>query len=36
MDSDRIGKTVYYNILHILIKRLRKKEKELDLVLVIG
>ena len=36
MANDRIGKTVYYNVLHILIKRLRKKEKELDLVLVIG
>ncbi len=36
MADDRIGKKVYYNLLHILIKRLRKKEEELDLVLVAG
>jgi len=36
MANDRIGKTVYCNLLHILIKRLRKKETELDLVLVVG
>ncbi len=36
MDNDRIGKTVYCNLLHILIQRLRKKEEELDLVLVVG
>ncbi len=36
MANDRIGKTVYCNLLHILIKRLRKKEEELDLVLVVG
>lgn len=36
MANDRIGKTVYYNLLRILIKRLRQREKELDLVLVIG
>jgi len=34
--DDRIGKKVYCNLIHILIKRLRKKEKELDLVLVVG
>ncbi|HDZ89810.1 MAG: cyclic nucleotide-binding domain-containing protein [Deltaproteobacteria bacterium] len=36
MADDRIGRTVYRNLLHILIKRLRKKEEELDLVLVAG
>ena len=36
MADDRIGKRVYRNLLHILIKRLRKKEEELDLVLVLG
>ncbi len=36
MADDRIGKRVYHNLLHILIKRLRKKEEELDLVLVAG
>ena len=35
MANDRIGKTVYCNLLHILIKRLRKKEEEFDLVLVV-
>ena len=34
MANDRIGKKVYCNLLHVLIVRLRKKEKELDLVLV--
>lgn len=34
--NDRIGKTVYCNLLHVLINRLRKKEEELDLVLVVG
>jgi len=34
MADDRVAKTVYYNLLHILIKRLRKKEQELDMVLV--
>ncbi len=36
MANDLIGKKIYYNLLHILIKRLRKKEEELDLVLVVG
>ena len=36
MDNDRIGKRIYYNLIHILIGRLRKKEEELDLVLIIG
>ena len=36
MADDRVAKTVYYNLLHVLIKRLRKKEQELDMVLVIG
>ena len=36
MENDRIGRTVYRNLLHILIRRLRKKEEELDLVLVAG
>jgi len=36
MANDHIGKKVYCNLLHILIKRLRKKEDELDLVLVVG
>ena len=35
MADDRVAKTVYYNLLHVLIKRLRKKEQELDMVLVI-
>ena len=34
MADDRIGKKIYRNFLHILIKRLRKKENELDLVLL--
>lgn len=34
MDNDRMAKTIYRNMLHILIKRLRKKESELDLVLL--
>jgi CRP/FNR family transcriptional regulator, cyclic AMP receptor protein len=34
MANDRIGKKVYCNLLHVLIERLRKKEKELDLILV--
>jgi len=36
MMNDRIGKTVYRNLLRILIRRLRKKEEELDLVLIAG
>lgn len=36
MRDDRIGKTVYRNLLRILIRRLRKKEAELDLVLIAG
>ncbi len=36
MTNDRIGKTVYRNLLRILIRRLRKKEEELDLVLIAG
>ena len=34
MANDRIAKIIYHNILHVLIKRLRKKESELDLVLL--
>lgn len=34
MADDRMAKIIYQNILHILIKRLRKKESELDLVLL--
>ena len=34
MADDRVAKIVYYNLLHVLIKRLRKKEQELDMVLV--
>jgi CRP-like cAMP-binding protein len=36
MANDRIAKTVYYNILRMLIRRLRKREKEYDLILVVG
>ena len=36
MGNDHIGKTVYQNLLRILIRRLRKKDKEFDLVLVVG
>jgi len=36
MADDRVAKTVYYNLLHVLIKRLRKKELELDMVLLAG
>ena len=36
MVNDVIGKRVYYNMLQILIKRLREKEKGLDLVLIAG
>lgn len=34
--NDHIAKTLYYNILRTLIKRLRKREKEYDLILVFG
>jgi len=34
--DDRIARIVYENILRILVKRLRKKDQELDLMLVIG
>ena len=34
MADDRMAKIIYRNILHVLIKRLRKKESELDLVLL--
>ncbi len=34
LTNDRMAKIIYQNILHILIKRLRKKESELDLVLL--
>lgn len=30
-SQDRLGKIMYYNLLRILIRRLRKKDKELDL-----
>jgi CRP-like cAMP-binding protein len=36
MTNDRIGRVVYRNLLRILIRRLRKKEEELDLVLIAG
>jgi CRP-like cAMP-binding protein len=35
MDDDHIAKTVYKNLLRILIRRLRKKDKEFDLLLVV-
>jgi CRP-like cAMP-binding protein len=34
--DDRIARIVYENILRILVNRLRKKDQELDLMLVIG
>jgi len=34
--DDRIGKTVYRNLLRILVRRLRKREKEYDFILVSG
>ena len=34
MDDNKMAKIIYHNMLHILIKRLRKKESELDLVLL--
>jgi len=36
MSDDRLGKIIYKNLLRTLIKRLRKKEEELDLVLIAG
>jgi CRP/FNR family transcriptional regulator/CRP/FNR family cyclic AMP-dependent transcriptional regulator len=36
MTNDRVAKAVYYNILRMLIRRLRKREKEYDLILVVG
>lgn len=33
-SDDRIGKTVYRNLLRVLVRRLRKREKEYDVVLV--
>jgi CRP-like cAMP-binding protein len=35
-EDDRIGKTVYRNLLRILVRRLRKREKEYDFILVRG
>ena len=32
-DNDRIGKTIYANLLRFLVGRLRSKDRELDLVL---
>ncbi|GMQ79662.1 MAG: hypothetical protein BMS9Abin03_089 [Thermodesulfobacteriota bacterium] len=34
--DDRIARTVYENMLRILIKRLRRKDQELDLIMLIG
>lgn len=36
MRNDHIGKIIYRNLLRILIRRLRKKEAELDLILIAG
>jgi CRP-like cAMP-binding protein len=36
MANDHIAKIIYRNLLSILIRRLRKKEQELDLVLIAG
>jgi CRP-like cAMP-binding protein len=33
-EHDRIGKTMYANLLRFLIRRLRSKDKELDLILL--
>jgi CRP-like cAMP-binding protein len=33
-EHDRIGKTVYANLLRFLIRRLRSKDKELDLIML--
>lgn len=30
-DEDRIGKQVYYNLVRVLVERLREKDRELDL-----
>ncbi len=34
LANDRMARIIYQNILHVLIKRLREKESELDLVLL--
>jgi CRP-like cAMP-binding protein len=34
-DNDRIGKVVYANLLRFLVSRLRAKDRELDLVLLV-
>jgi hypothetical protein len=34
--DDRIARTVYENMLRILVQRLRRKDQELDLITVIG
>ncbi len=34
--NDRIAKTIYHNILRMTINRLRKREKEYDLLWVVG
>jgi len=34
--NDRIGRIVYRNLLRVLVRRLRKREKEYDLVIVPG
>jgi CRP-like cAMP-binding protein len=36
MNSDHVAKTIYYNILQTLIKRLRRREEEYDLILIVG
>ena len=36
MENDHIASVVYHNMLRILIGRLRKREKEYDLILVVG
>ncbi len=34
--DDRIGRTVYHNLLKLLVKRLRQREEEYDQVLIVG
>ena len=35
-QNERIAKTVYKNMLQILVRRLRRKDSELDMIMVIG
>ncbi len=35
-DNDRVASVVYFNLIRVLIKRLKKQEREYDQVLIVG